>query len=84
MDAEQVEAALSAWVQATRPPDDTEAVAVDGKTVRGAGTDELAAPHLLAFCTHETHETQETLLQVRVNDKTNEIPVTQAVAVRLT
>lgn len=81
LDAEQVEAALSAWVQASRPPEDTEAVAVDGKTLRGAGTDAQAAPHLLAFCTHET---QETLLQVRVNDKTNEIPVAQAVAARLT
>lgn len=80
LDVEQVEAALSAWVQATRPADDHEAVAVDGKTVRGARTDAQAAPHLLAFCTHET---QETLLQVRVADKTNEIPVAQAVAARL-
>lgn len=80
LDAEQIEAALSVWVQATRPPDDCEAVAVDGKTVRGAGTNVQAAPHLLAFCTHET---QETLLQVRVSDKTNEIPVAQAAAARL-
>lgn len=80
LDVEQIEAALSVWVQATRPPDDCEAVAVDGKTVRGARMDAQAAPHLLAFCTHQT---QETLLQVRVSDKTNEIPVAQAVAARL-
>ncbi len=81
LDAAQVEAALSAWVQATRPANDTEAVAVDGKTVCGAGTAAQAAPHLLAFCTHET---QETLLQVRVSAKTNEIPVAQTSAARLT
>lgn len=81
LDAEQVERALSAWVQATRPHPDREAVAVDGKTVRGASTPHQAAPHLLAFCTHET---QETLLQVRVSDKTNEIPVAQAAAAGLT
>ena len=63
-----------------RSADDTEAVAVDGKSVRGAATDGQAAPHLLAFCTHET---QETLLHVRVSDKINEIPVAQAVASRL-
>jgi predicted transposase YbfD/YdcC len=80
LDVEQVEAVLAQWVGATRPAHDTEAVALDGKTVRGATTATHAAPHLLAFCTHET---QETLLQVRVADKTNEIPVAQAVAPRL-
>ncbi len=80
LEVEQVEAVLAAWVAATRPADDTEAVALDGKTVRGARTAPASAPHLLAFCTHET---QETLLQVRVEDKTNEIPVAQAVASRL-
>lgn len=80
LDVEQIEAVLATWIAATRPANDTEAVALDGKTVRGARTLHDAAPHLLAFCTHET---QETLLQVRVSDKTNEIPVAQAVASRL-
>lgn len=80
LNAEQFEVVLAAWVDATRPSDDTEAVALDGKTVRGAGSACGAAPHLLAFCTHQT---QETLLQVRVADKTNEIPIAQAVAPRL-
>lgn len=83
LSAEHVEALLATWVQATRPTDDCEAVAMDGKTVRGArggGVGSSAAPHLLAFCTHHT---QETLLQVRVADKTNEIPVAQATAPRL-
>jgi predicted transposase YbfD/YdcC len=72
---EHLEWALAGWVRATRPTQDTEPVAFDGKTVRGARTQEQAAPHLLAIYTHHT---QETLLQVRVADKTNEIPVAQA------
>lgn len=75
LSVEHLEWALAAWVRATRAGDDQEPVAVDGKTVRGAGTDDQAAPHLLAFCTHTT---QETLLQVPVGEKTNEIPVAQA------
>ncbi len=54
-------------------PDDP--IALDGKTVRGAKTQEHAAPHLLSF---RTHQSQETLLQVAVCEKTNEIPVAQA------
>lgn len=77
LSVEHVEWALAAWVRATRVADDHEPVAVDGKTVRGAVTPEQAAPHLLAFCTHTT---QETLLQVQVGEKTNEIPVAQALA----
>lgn len=49
-----------------------EPVALDGKKVRGAKTDEKEAPDLLSFCTHYS---QETLLQVLVGEKTNEIPV---------
>ncbi len=70
-----LEWALAAWVRATRSPKDSEPLAFDGKTLRGAGTRSQPAPQVLAFCTHET---QEALLQVRVADKTNEIPVAQA------
>jgi len=45
------------------------------KTVRGAGTDEKQAPHLLSF---RTHHSQETLLQIEVEEKTNEIPIALA------
>jgi predicted transposase YbfD/YdcC len=75
LSVEHLEWALAAWVRATRPREDREPVASDGKTVRGAGTDEQAAPHLLAFCTPQS---QETLLQAPVGEKTNEIPVAQA------
>jgi hypothetical protein len=72
----QFEWALARWVRATLIAALDDAVALDGKTVRGAASREQAAPHLLAFCTHRS---QETLLQVRVSEKTNEIPVAQAV-----
>lgn len=42
--------------------------------MRGATTGEQKAPHLLSFCTHHS---QEILLQVRVDEKTNEIPIAQ-------
>src|SRR5437762_8339647 len=54
-------------------PDDP--IALDGKTVRGAGTDEHKAPHLLSF---RTHHSQETLLEIEVEEKTNEIPIALA------
>lgn len=63
---------------------DQEALAIDGKRLCGAqvaaagsaGTTTESAPHLLTLYTHTT---QEVLLQVRVSDKTNEIPIAQAV-----
>ena len=75
LSAAHLEAALAAWVRQTRPLRDREPVAFDGKVVRGAVTITQPAPHLLSV---STHATGETLLQVRVDDKTNEIPVAQA------
>lgn len=75
LSVEHLEWALAGWVRATRPAQDTEPAALDGKTVRGARTADQPAPHLL---TVYTHQSQETLVQVRVADKTNEIPVAQA------
>lgn len=76
LDVQTVEQVLGRWIQATLHAAPDEPIALDGKTVRGARTDEQAAPHLLSFCTHES---QETLFQVRVSEKTNEIPVAKAV-----
>lgn len=76
LDAQAIEVVLAAWVLSSRPLMDEEAVALDGKTVRGASTAQQPAPHLLSFCTHQS---QETLLQVRVSEKTNEIPIAKAV-----
>src|SRR5579875_430049 len=71
-----IEAVLATWTQESRTETGAEAVAYDGKTVRGAATGGDRAPHLLSFVTHQT---QETLLQVAVDDKTNEIPVAREV-----
>lgn len=76
LSAEQVEWAVADWVGATLAAASDEPIALDGKTMRGAATDEQKAPHLLSFCTHQS---QEILLQVRVEDKTNEIPIAQQV-----
>jgi predicted transposase YbfD/YdcC len=76
LSSHQIEWALARWVRATLTAALDDAVALDGKTVRGAASRDQVAPHLLAF---RTHASQETLLQIRVSEKTNEIPVAQAV-----
>ncbi len=73
--ADSFERVLAAWVQSTLVAQADEAMALDGKTVRGATSGEQDAPQLLAFCTHES---QETLPQVWIDEKTNEIPVAKA------
>jgi len=69
------EAALALWVRGSLVADADEALALDGKTVRGAHAGGHAALHLLSVCTHQSGET---LAQVRVERKTNEAPVTRA------
>lgn len=76
LDVQAVEQVLACWIQATLHAAADEPIALDGKTLRGARTGEQTAPHLLSFCTHDS---QETLFQVRVSEKTNEIPVAKAV-----
>ncbi|MGH2479252.1 MAG: ISAs1 family transposase [Ktedonobacteraceae bacterium] len=76
LDALAIERVLGTWIQATLVAPADEPLALDGKTLRGARSGEQTAPHLLAFCTHHS---QETLWQVRVDEKTNEIPVAQAI-----
>lgn len=76
LDASVLERVLGTWVQATTRAAVDEPLALDGKTVRGARVGEQAAPHLLSFVTHQS---QETFFQVRVDEKTNEIPVAKEV-----
>jgi predicted transposase YbfD/YdcC len=76
VDAPAIERVLGTWVQATMTAPTDEPLALDGKTVRGARSGEQTAPHLLAFVTHHS---QETFWQVRVDEKTNEIPVAKQV-----
>jgi predicted transposase YbfD/YdcC len=75
LDVTALEHIIATWVQATLVAQPDEPLALDGKTVRGARISDHPAPHLLSFCTHTSHET---LLQVAVHEKTNEIPVAQA------
>ena len=75
LDVLTFETVIARWVQATLVAAPDEPLALDGKTLRGARTGTESAPHLLAFCTHQSHET---VLQVAVDEKTNEIPVAQA------
>jgi hypothetical protein len=75
LDAEQIDYALADWIRSTLQAQPDDPIALDGKTIRGARSAEGFAPHLLSF---RTHQSQETLLQVAVSEKTNEIPVTQA------
>jgi len=76
LDACATQRVLGSWVQATATAPADEPLALDGKTLRGARSGEQTAPHLLAFCTHHS---QETFWQVRVDEKTNEIPVAKQV-----
>jgi len=76
VDACAIERVLGRWVQASATAPADEPLALDGKTVRGARSGEQVAPHLLAFVTHQS---QETFWQVRVDEKTNEIPVAKQV-----
>ncbi len=75
LDGEAIEWTLADWIRSTLCAQSDDPIALDGKTVRGAKTDDQVAPHLLSF---RTHHSQETLLQAVVCEKTNEIPVAQA------
>lgn len=75
VDPGAVEAVVAAWTAGHHPgaPEGERlAVAVDGKSVRGARTQGSPAPHLLAAATHDV---PVVLAQRRVPGKTNEIPM---------
>jgi hypothetical protein len=63
--------ALADWIRKTLSASPDDPIALDGKTVRGAGTD----GGLLICSPSRTHHSQETLLQIEVVEKTNEIPI---------
>jgi predicted transposase YbfD/YdcC len=81
LDGSLVEATLGAWaasvLTALPPaPDELEALAVDGKTLRGSRKQGAPAVHLLSVLSHRLGLT---LWQQAVADKTNEIPVLEDV-----
>ena len=68
LDVAAYEHALTAWVLA-RCPDLGDALAIDGKTLRGSATYELPGVHLLAAYAPQV---AAVVAQVRVSNKTNE------------
>lgn len=94
IDAEEVEQRLMAWaesvvaemraaglrIEAKAKTSGIEAVALDGKTLRGSKKRGVELSHLLSAVVHGTGIT---LRQVPVNGKTNEIPITQVLLERL-
>lgn len=74
LDPEQVEWRLTSWLQQDLATD--EPLAFDGKTVRGSG----AADHIpIQLLSISTHDSGQTVLQVQVADKTNEIPAAREI-----
>jgi hypothetical protein len=81
LDRAQVEAVLGAWAEAVlqATPSDAagpEAVAMDGKTLRGSTQPGVPGAHLLSVVSQRLGLT---LAQTAVGAKTNEIPVAQAI-----
>ena len=80
VDRETVEAKLGAWAEgllgeAPGSQGDEEAIALDGKTLRGSQKQGAPGAHLLSALAHRVGLT---LAQQAVDDKTNEIPVALA------
>lgn len=77
VDREAVEATLGAWAEgllgeAPQPEGGEDALAIDGKTLRGSQKQGAPGVHLLSALAHRLGVT---LAQQAVDDKTNEIPV---------
>jgi len=79
LDVPCFEQAVTHWVeQASRALDldiPLSGIAIDGKTLRGSGTPDVPAVHLLSAFSRQL---QVVLAQRAVGDKTNEIPAVQA------
>jgi predicted transposase YbfD/YdcC len=77
VDRERFEAQLGAWAEgllgeSPHTEGDEDAIAIDGKTLRGSQKQGAAGAHLLSALAHRVGLT---LAQQAVDDKTNEIPV---------
>ena len=85
VDREALDNVLAAWTAAqlepAAPDGERVAVAVDGKTVRGARGGGQRAPHLLSAATHDQ---SLVLAQRQIPGKTNEIPIVKALLEDLT
>jgi predicted transposase YbfD/YdcC len=78
LDKQEVEQKLGRWAESllnqSLADDECDAIAIDGKTLRGSKKQGAAAAHLLSALGHRLGLT---LLQVGVSDKTNEIRAIQ-------
>ncbi len=97
IDTAAFEAVVAAWTAGQLDPPDPldpldpldpvagrHAVAIDGKTVRGARDGDRRAPHLLAACTHPADRVPAVVLaQRQIPGKTNEIPMVAALVADL-
>lgn len=85
VDRQALETVLAAWTAAQLDPAGSDgervAVAVDGKTVRGARVRGQVTPHLLSAATHDR---SLVLAQRQIPGKTNEIPMVAALLEDLT
>lgn len=77
VDREVLEVTLGAWAEAllgtaSGPAEGADAIAIDGKTLRGSQKQGAPGAHLLSALAHRVGLT---LAQQAVDDKTNEIPV---------
>lgn len=69
IDIDAFESVVSRWLQAQADRHGWTAMAIDGKSLRGATGEQLPAVHLVAGYAHEA---QVVLAQLRVDSKTNE------------
>lgn len=80
IDAEQVDRALAGWLRSVAGGKSGEAVAIDGKTLRGARQSSGGQVHLLSALLHGTGVI---LGQCEVEEKSNEIPAAPQLLDRL-
>jgi hypothetical protein len=84
LNVEELEEALSAWVQPLLTSEEREkweGIAIDGKTLRGSGSEERASLQLLSAFSHRL---EVVVGQRPVADKTNEIPEARTLIKTLT
>lgn len=76
VDPEEVDEKLGLWVAAQQPTLEGMGVALDGKTARGSRDGEAKGMHLLSAVVHGSGVV---VAQMRVSEKTNEIPCVKPV-----
>ena len=80
VDAEEVDEKLGLWVAEQQPVLKGMGVAIDGKTLRGSRDGEKKGVHLLSAVVHGS---AVVVAQMRVSDKTNEIPCLKPMLAKL-